>query len=213
MLQRTTKLFLTTVAAIATINTIETPQIPNTSNSWLTIETKAQARSSGGRSGGGSFSRGSNGSRSSGRSFSRSSSSSSGSRSRGRSSTRSRSYNSSPNYSSSTTYYSSGGGYSDGGRGVSVLFFGITVIVIFAIVSSILKAILGSNNNENASGNYNREIDNDIVTISQLQIALLASATDVQTGLSELSFKSRYKYRRRIKRIITRIDFNLTEKL
>ncbi|MDJ0582622.1 hypothetical protein [Crocosphaera sp.] len=34
-------------------------QIPNTSHSWLTPQPEAQARSSGGRSGGGSFNKGS----------------------------------------------------------------------------------------------------------------------------------------------------------
>ncbi|MDJ0729756.1 MAG: DUF1517 domain-containing protein [Crocosphaera sp.] len=188
MLQKTTKLFLTTVAAIATINTIETPQILNTSNSWLTVQTEVQARSSGGRSGGGSFSRGSS------RSSSKSSSSSSGSRSRSRSSTPSRSYNNSSTYynNNSRNYSSSENYYSSGSRGVNiffgVFFFGIFGIVIFAIIYNILKSAL-SGNNSNHSVGYNREINNDIVTISHLQIALLASATDVQSGLTELSLR------------------------
>lgn len=200
MLQKSTKLFLTTIAAIATINTIETPQIPNISNSGLSIQTEAQARSSGGRSGGGSFSRGS--SRSSGRSSSGRSRSSSGSRSRSRSSTPSRSYNSSPsyshdnspgyynnnsrNYSSSGTYYSSGGD-----RLVSVLarlvLFGFLGMVIYGIVSSVIKSALSSNNYDRVAAAHRKERDNDIVTISKLQIALSASATDVQWGLTELS--------------------------
>ncbi len=182
MLQKTTKLFLTTVAAIATINTIETPQIPNISNSWLTVQTEAQARRSGGRSGGGSFSRGSS------RSSSGSSRSSSGSRSR------SRSYNNSPTYdnNNSRNYSGSGTYYSGGSRGVSIflgfLFFGIFGLILFAIIYNVLKSAL-SGNNSNHSVAYNRERDNNIVTISHLQIALLASATDVQSGLTELSLR------------------------
>ena len=44
----------------------------------------------------------------------------------------------------------------------------------------------GNNNNSTA---YSRERDNDTVTISRLQIALLALATDVQSGLTELSLR------------------------
>ncbi|CCQ51195.1 FIG00563672: hypothetical protein [Crocosphaera watsonii WH 8502] len=44
MLQKTTKLFLTTVAAIATINTIELPQAPNTSHSWLKTSTGSTSK-------------------------------------------------------------------------------------------------------------------------------------------------------------------------
>lgn len=39
---------LTTIAAIVTINTIELSPIPNTFSNWLTLQTEAQARSSGG---------------------------------------------------------------------------------------------------------------------------------------------------------------------
>lgn len=190
MLDKTTKLFLTTVAAIATINTIETPQIPNTANSWLTIQTEAQAKRSGGRSGGGSFSRGSSGSRSSsGRSRG-----SSGSRSRSRSYHNSPSYNNnSRDYSRSGTYYRSGSSYNNGGQWFSILllliFFGVPGIVIFLVISQVLKSRLGHNNEGNYSRAYHRERDNNIVTISQLQIALLASATDVQSGLTELSLR------------------------
>ncbi len=194
MLQKTTKLYITTVAAIATINTNETPQIPNISQSWLTVQTEAQARSSGGRSGGGSFSRGS--SRSSGRSSSRSSSSSSRSRSRSRSDNNSPSYShdnspgyynhNSRNYSSSGTYYNSSGGEWVGLL-VALVFFGLAGLILFAIIYSALKSALSGNNNDSVAAAYNRERDNNIVTISKLQIALLASATDVQWGLTELS--------------------------
>ena len=192
MLQKTTKLFLTTVAAIATINTIELPQAPNTSHSWLKPQQEVQARSSGGRSGGGSFKKGSSGSSS--RSSSGSSSSSSGSGSSRGSSTPSRShnnsstyYNNSRNYSTSTTYYSGG----SGGAGIffGVVFFGIFGIILFAIVYSTLKSAFSGNSNDNNSTAYSRERDNDIVTISRLQIALLALATDVQSGLTELSLR------------------------
>ncbi len=196
MLQKTTKLFLTTVAAIATINTIETPQIPNTPNSWLTVQTEAQARRSGGRSGGGSFRRGS--SRSSGRS-----------RGSSRSRSRSRSYNNSPSYShddssrydknnsrdysDSRTYYSSGNSYNNSEQWfrflILLIFFGVGGIIIYTVIYYGLKSALASHSKGSNSRAYYRERDNDIVTISQLQIALLASATDVQSGLTELSLR------------------------
>ena len=196
MLRKITKLFLSTIVAIAIINTIEPPQIPNTSHSWLTPQPEAQARSRGGRSGGGSFKKGSSGSN--GRSSSGSSRSSSGSRSSGRSSTPSGSSNNyrdnsstynnnnSRNYSNYTTYYR--GGSAGAGIFFGVVFFGIFGIIIFAIVYSILKSALSGNNN-NKSTAYTRERDNKIVTISRLQIAGLALATDVQSGLTELSLR------------------------
>ncbi|MGK7941967.1 MAG: DUF1517 domain-containing protein [Crocosphaera sp.] len=191
MLQKTTKLLLTTIAAIATINTLEVSQIPNTSNNWLTVQTEAQARSSGGRSGGGSFKQKSSGSSSN--SSSKNSSSSSGSRSNRRSSNRSRSYNNSPSYNNNNSRnYSSSGTSSDNGGGkifLGVIFAGISGIIIFAIVSSMLKSALSGNNNDHHSTAYNKERDNNIVTISELQIALLALATDVQSGLTELSLR------------------------
>ncbi len=185
MLQKTTKLLLTTIAAIATINTIELPQIPNTSNNWLTLQTETQARSSGGRSGGGSFKPGSSSSNSN--SSPKNSSSSSGSRSRSRSSNNSstNNNNNSGNYSSSENAYNSG----EVKIFFRVFFFGILGLIIFAIVSSILKSLFLGNNNNNNSRAYHRERDNDIVTISELQSALLALATDVQSGLTELSLR------------------------
>ncbi len=186
MLQKTTKLFLTTVAAIATINTIETPQIANTSHRWLTIQTEAQAKSSGGRSGGGSFRRGSS------RSSSGSSSNSSGGSSKSRS--RSPSYNHPPSYSHdnssndsrSRTYHSSSGGEWIGIL-VGFVFFGFAGLILFAIIYSVIKSALSGTGNDKVATAYSKEKDNNIVTISKLQIALLASGTDVQKGLTELS--------------------------
>lgn len=178
MLKTTSKLLLATVLAIATVNAIELRPPQQTSYQWLTLEQAAQARSSGGRSGGGSFSRGS--SRSSG--------------SRG-SSSRSRSYERSPAYSSGSSYTTSGGYHRGGGTTLGstgtamvfgILFFGISGIILLALISSALK---NKNNQGNATSTYHRERDNDKVTISQLQIALLASATDVQSGLSDLSLR------------------------
>lgn len=189
MFRKTTaKLLLTTTLVIAILNTVDSPHLNNSQLSWLNLEQTAQARSTGGRSGGGSFSRGSSGSSSSGRS-------SSGSRSRpSQSNSRSRTPSYSSPSTSSSTY--SSGGYSTGGVNSNpmgtaiffgILFFGVSGIIVFAVVSSVLKGMFNVATSSNSPGTYSRERDNDIVTISQLQVALLASATGVQSGLSELS--------------------------
>ena len=181
MLKTTSKLLLATVLAIATVNAIELRPPQQTSHQWLTLEQAAQARSSGGRSGGGSFSRGS--SRSSG---------SRGSSSRSRSSGRSPAYSSGSSYTTSGGYHR-GGGTTLGSTGTAmvfgILFFGMSGIILLALVSSVLKNLLVRDDQGNATSTYHRERDNDKVTISQLQIALLASATDVQSGLSDLSLR------------------------
>ena len=163
------------------------------SNSWLTVQTSAQARSSGGRSGGGSFRGGS------------SSGSSSGSKSKKPSSTPNRSYDNSPSYprdnspryhnnsSRSESNYSHVRSHNNGGKLFSILvlliFFGVGALILFTVISYSLKSTSGTGNGGNNNRFSNREINNDIVTISQLQIALLASATDVQSGLTELTLR------------------------
>ena len=70
---------------------------------------------------------------------------------------------------------------------LGLVLFGFAGLVLFAIVYSVIKSALSSNNNDKVAAAYQKERDNNIVTISKLQIALLASATDVQLGLTELS--------------------------
>ncbi|MEM8778063.1 MAG: DUF1517 domain-containing protein [Cyanobacteria bacterium P01_G01_bin.49] len=171
MLKKTTKTLLLTIIATAALNTFKFPQTHQLSNNWITIEQKAQARSSGGRSGGGSFSRGSRGSRGS------------SPPSRGRS----------HNGSSAYTYPISGSSSSAGGVAINSGFFGIMIfgmsgIAMLAVASGALKNLSG-NHQHRYSDSYYGTKDNRKVTISQLQIALLASATDVQSGLSELSLR------------------------
>ncbi|PSB35851.1 DUF1517 domain-containing protein [Stenomitos frigidus] len=169
----------------------------------LTIASEASARSSGGRSGGGSF-------RSS---PSRSSpSKSSPSRSSGSSG-----FNNSPSYQRDR-YYNGGGGpvivpvpvgpgvYNDPYRNngnnngnnngqastnnsgigwiVALFFIGVSAIVVFGLVFFVFKAM---RNNGGASGT--QELDNDIVTVSKIQVALLAEAREIQSELTELSLE------------------------
>lgn len=66
-----------------------------------------------------------------------------------------------------------------------LLILGVaTSAVIFAVIVLVFKSIFASNSRGNKS---DRERDNNIVTISKLQVALFAEAKDVQKQLSELS--------------------------
>ncbi|MEA5510214.1 DUF1517 domain-containing protein [Crocosphaera sp. UHCC 0190] len=180
MLRKTTNLLLTTLLAIATINSIEIPKTQLTSSNLLNFQSEAQARSSGGRSRGGSFSRSS-------KSSSKSSSSSSSTSPKKTSRVRVYSDN-------NPTYYHSrsrtGSGTPMGATGTTIflgiLFFGVSGIIIFLI----LKSVSNASNNKSTTESSNRELDNDIFTISQLQVALLASAKDVQLELTELSLRA-----------------------
>ncbi|MBZ8178947.1 DUF1517 domain-containing protein [Oscillatoria salina] len=181
---------------------------------------KAEAKKSGGRSGGGSFKRSSPSSRSSSPSRSTTTSPSNSNSSRPSSkpspspvtspgNTRPttvspRNSGSSggnttivvPNNSSSSDRRStSAATYSQNSNWVANLFlFGLFLIfglITFAVFFFILKALMSSNNNNNTVANaIETERDNDIVTISKLQIALLATATGVQTELSLLSLNA-----------------------
>lgn len=175
----------------------------DTTSPHLTFETEASARSSGGRSGGGSFR--SSPSRSSG-------SSSSPSRS---TPSRSTEFDRSPSYQRNyggggtvivpvpagpsiynDPYRSDGyrsGSYNNGqastddsGLGwiVGLIFLGVSAAVIFGLVFLVVKAMRGSSG---ASGTD--ELDNDIVTVSKIQVALLAVARDIQSELTDLSLE------------------------
>jgi len=131
----------------------------------LEIISSAYAKRSGGRSGGGSFR--SSGSRRS--SSSRSNNSNSGS--------------SSHTYYHHTTYGRSYYGYSSTS---SAFTWGIFWI-IFTLFALVLVAVLLSRMSQQKSGKREREIDNKIVTVSQIQVALLAQARSIQSQLSTIS--------------------------
>jgi len=125
----------------------------------------AYAKRSGGRSGGGSF-------RSSG--------------SRRSSSSRSNSNNSG---SSSQTYYhhtTYGRSYYSYGSTSSTFAWGIFWI-IFTLFTLVLVAMLLSRMSQPKSSKREREIDNKVVTVSQIQVALLAQAKSIQSHLSAVS--------------------------
>jgi uncharacterized membrane protein len=136
--------------------------------SGIEVTSPAYAKRSGGRSGGGSF-------RSSG---SRSSSGSSSSRS-----------NSNNSGSSSHTYYhhtTYRRGYYGYGSTSSTFAWGIFWI-IFTLFALVLVAVLLSQTTKHKTSKREREIDNKIVTVSQIQIALLAQAKSIQNQLSAIS--------------------------
>jgi uncharacterized membrane protein len=155
--------------------------LTSTSNQLtLNIGQQAQAKRSGGRSGGGSF-------RSS---PSRSSSSRRSSRS-------SDSDYSGGSYSPRSNVYVVSGGnpvYYDSPMPVIVLLI-ILGIIAFALVSAIRSSINSSQSANHAIGSGNdvignSEIDNNIVTISKIQVGLLATARAIQTQLSESSLNT-----------------------
>lgn len=156
---------------------------------WIQDDRAEAKSSSGGRSRGGSFSGGSSSSRSSGGSSSGGSSgSSSGSRSSGSASS-DRSRSSDPGYSYSRPAYGYSSGYSSGYSGGSTSSSGdgvwLTLIVIGGIIGAIayliwkVKSSIGTD-----------EKGNNIVTVTQLQVALLAQEREIQNRLSELTLNA-----------------------
>jgi uncharacterized membrane protein len=183
------KFLFATALSFTILNGIDLPPSFSSLESLTGISTKATAKSSGGRSGGGSFSRPSS-------SGSRSSGSSSGSRSSGSSSGSSgSSYRSSPRYGGggNTVIIAPGGGttysegYSDGG-GTLVMFL---VLGFFGLIALILVASwllsLGGESTDGAIATSADELENDTVTVSKLQVALLAQTKGLQSELSQLS--------------------------
>ncbi len=167
----------------------------------------AQARSSGGRSGGGSFR--SSGSRSSSSSSKSSSSSSSKSNSSNTNrSTNSNNRNSQPSYSqpnrsggtvivpiplNNQSGYNSNRPYrrdDSGAAIVGLIFLLIILIILVAIGYFVFKAVRGLlNPGDRKAVVRNRELDNDTVTVSKIQVALFAQARDIQTDLTNLSLE------------------------
>jgi len=183
-------------------STITLQPATDTTSLHVTFDAEASARSSGGRSGGGSFR--SSPSRSSG-------SNGSSSRSNSPSYQRDRYYNGgggpvivpvpvgpgiyndpyrNNGYSNGYNGGSNNGQASttDSGMGwiVGLLLLGVSAIVVFGLVYMALKAMRSG-----ASGGtaLDRELNNDIVTISKIQVALLAEARAIQSELSDLSLE------------------------
>lgn len=175
------RLLWTTATAFVLFNTVEIQLPSSQQTTWLNIEQEAYAKRSGGRSGGGSFSRPS---RSSGGSSSPSRSNNSGGSSGG-------------SYYHSTPVY--GGGYRSGGiyfySGWGWFFpsmFGL--IVLTAVLLIVVSAFKKTSSNyvettDEVIPTGNKELDNNIVTISKIQVGLLAQARAIQKELSELSLK------------------------
>ena len=145
-------------------------ELPNQPNSWLNTNEAAYAKSTGGRSKGGSFKK---------------SPSSSPPR---RSSSPSNSNSSTT--STTTIYHSSGGGDTVimpmwAQLMLFICFALLAVILLFTLVLNVLKAIQSSFGQKVITAE--QELDNDTVTVSKIQVALLAQAPSLQSQLSELS--------------------------
>jgi uncharacterized membrane protein len=164
----------------------------------------AQARSSGGRSGGGSFrssppSRSSGSSSGGGRTVSPSPSYNQPSYNRNYDSNYGRgnttiiapivpgyggggsNYNNSPGYTQSNSQQNS-----DSGFGIFVIIFvlilgGVSIFLLYRIFQNM------NGGNEGFASSGNREIDNNRVSIHKLQVALLSQAREVQSRLTEIS--------------------------
>lgn len=188
------KLLFATVLSFALINSVEVPKSISNWGTWLNISNEAFAKSSGGRGGGGSFSRPSN---------SRPSNSGSDS-----------SRNNPPNQSDDSDYYRRNPSYGYGGPNVIVvpggggyygsgyrsgfgifpmlLILGMFGLIAFLIISNRMRTSRGSSNGygfSNALSNESNELDNEIVTVSQVQVALLAQTKGLQSQLSELTLR------------------------
>lgn len=182
------KFLFTTALALALVNSVEL-QAPNSNwGSWLNLSNEALARSSGGRGGGGSFRRPSN------------SRPSNSDRNSPRRYDEPDSYRRAPSYGGSNVIVvPGGGGYYGGGyhSGFSIfpmlLILGFFGLIALLVISYWLRS---AGNNSNASGfsdgfaSGNHELENDRVTVSKLQVALMAQTTKgLQSQLSDLTLK------------------------
>jgi len=155
---------LATALSFAFLNAVEVKPSALQHSHLLTLDRKAYGKKSGGRSGGGSFKKRSSPTRS------RRSNSSSNS------SSRSRRTRSSSNVSSGSV----------GGAGEALNK--LTTPCLFGFFSWLLfKVLVSKNKGSQAVTATIQERDNDIVTISRLQVALIAPAENLQSNLSELS--------------------------
>lgn len=182
LIKRKSKLQLlcTAIVSFFLANAVDIHLTPTSNQVTLNIGQEAQAKRGGGRSGGGSF-------RSSPSRYKEPS----------RSSRSSDSDYSDRTYSSRSNVYMVSGGtsvyyYSPMPVIVLVIILGI---LAFALVSAIRNSINSTNsaNHTDSSANNvigNSEIDNNIVTVSKIQVGLLAQARAIQTQLSKYSLNT-----------------------
>jgi uncharacterized membrane protein len=64
---------------------------------------------------------------------------------------------------------------------VALILLGVSAIVVFGLVFFVIKAIRSS------GGAGSTELDNDTITVSKVQVALLAEAREIQSELTALS--------------------------
>jgi uncharacterized membrane protein len=178
----------TTALALALVNSVELQATNSNWGSWLNLSNEALARSSGGRGGGGSFrgpsnSRSSNSNRNSPRRYDEPDS-----------------YRRAPSYGGSNVIVvPGGGGYYGGGyhSGFSIfpmlLILGLFGIIALIVISYWLRSAGNSSNVSGFSdgvGSGSHELENDRVTVSKLQVALMAQTTKgLQSQLSDLTLK------------------------
>ncbi|MFB2933805.1 DUF1517 domain-containing protein [Aerosakkonemataceae cyanobacterium BLCC-F154] len=174
----------TAALSVLLVNAVNIEFTPTQKQVNLNVGQEALARRAGGRSGGGSFRRSSP-------------SRSAPSRSRGYSDNDSGGYRSSPTYSRPNVYVAPGG-YYGGSYGYSysplplIVLILILAIVGWAIVSALKNSFRSSNISGDEIVTYstgNKELDNNIVTVSKVQIGLLSQAHVVQKQLTDLSLQ------------------------
>lgn len=176
----------TATLSLLLVNAVNIEFTPTHKQVRLNVGQEALAKRSGGRSSGGSFNR---------------SSPSRSAPSRGFSDNDSGGYRSSPTYTGPTNVYVAPGGYYGGGYGyyyspmpiiVLILILGILAFaIVFAIKNAISSnsTISSSDGEITTSSTGNKELDNNIVTVSKVQIGLLAQAHVVQKQLTDLSLQ------------------------
>jgi uncharacterized membrane protein len=72
----------------------------------------------------------------------------------------------------------------DSGWIVGLIFLGVSAIVVFGLVFLVFRAMRST-----GGASANRELDNDIVTVSKIQVALLAEARTIQSELTDLTLE------------------------
>ena len=185
------KHLIAAIAGISLVNGITFESAPDLTNVEVNFGTGVEARSSGGRSGGGSFR--SSPSRSSG-------GSSSGSRSNSPSRPPSNGgYGGGSSYPSNRgggtvivpAPYSGGGYYGGRSYGYSTGFpgwiVGLVLMGCAGVALLIIYSMIKASGTGGGAGGGNTELSNNVVTVSKVQVALLAQAHEVQKTLSQVS--------------------------
>ncbi|OKH38086.1 hypothetical protein NIES2119_11030 [[Phormidium ambiguum] IAM M-71] len=174
----------TAAFSLLLVNAVNIEFTPTHKQVRLNVGQEALAKRGGGRSGGGSFNRSSP-------------SRSAPSRSRGYSDNNSGGYRSSPTYTSPNVYVAPGGYYGGSyGYYSSPLPMIVLILIVgilgFAIVSALKNSVSSSSSSGDGIVTYstgNKELDNNIVTVSKIQIGLLSQAHVVQKQLTDLSLQ------------------------